>query len=68
MKITNNDDMCVTCTLETPEGKSAFFMGREDHRHWTRSPETQELSNFVRDNAKFHQIFVQCGDAYTRVK
>ncbi len=68
MKVNNEDPIKVELELETPEGRAAFFMGREDHRHWTRSPETQELSNFVRDNNKFSQIVVKCGDSYLRIK
>lgn len=68
MKIHDDGTTAVRVELETPEGIHAFKMGREDHRHWNRSQETCDLSNFVRDNHKYNNIVIQCGDVYTKLK
>ena len=70
MKIINdpNNLNYVTLELETIDGQNTFKVGREDHRHWQRSPETIELSNFVNNNHKFSQIVIKSGDTYARIK
>lgn len=68
MKIKDEDDIKVTLELEQPESYHAFRAGIEDRKQWCRTPETQELSNYIRDNNKFAQIVVQFGDSYQRIK
>lgn len=66
MQIENKDD-CVIAKLETPGGYSAFKMGIDDRRNWTRHPETIELSKLVQDNHRHNNIVIQYGDTFTRL-
>lgn len=68
MKVIDDDNLKVTLELETRDGQYAFYAGKDDHRYWTRSPETSELSKYIQDNRKHAQIVVKCNDSYTRIK
>ncbi|NCP97685.1 hypothetical protein GW796_05520 [archaeon] len=68
MKIDVKNDLMTVIELETAEGQCAFFAGKDDHRHWQRSPETIELSQFCQDNRKSSQLVVKTNDCYTRIK
>lgn len=68
MKIDDTDPHVAIVTLEDPDSLGAFKAGMEDHRQWSRHPETNELARFVNDNRKFSNIVVKSGETYTRVK
>jgi hypothetical protein len=67
MKIQTTDGI-TTCELESDGAYSAFKMGMEDRRQWTRHPETAELNNYVVDKTKSEYIFVKYHDTVTRVR
>lgn len=57
--------------LETHEGQQTFISGNKngnDHRQWTRHPETAEMAQVLQQNQNHHQIYVKCGDVYSQVK
>ena len=68
MKIDDTDPNMAVITLEDPNALGAFKAGIEDHRQWTRHPETNELARFVNDNRKFTNIAVKSGEHYIRLK
>lgn len=68
MKVDETDPLVAIVTLEDPDSLGAFKAGVEDHRQWSRHPETNELARFVNDNRKFSNIVVKSGETYTRVK
>lgn len=68
MKVDETDPLVAIVTLEDPDSLGAFKSGMEDHRQWSRHPETNELARYVNDNRKFSNIVVKSGDTYIRVK
>lgn len=68
MKIIDSDDIKVTLELESPDGFAAFRGGMEDHRQWSRHPETLEMATYINDNHKQAQIVVKYGDSFVRVR
>lgn len=71
MKVTNDSSMTATVELETHAGQQTFISSLRndgDRRYWNKDVETCELAGFVRDNSKFSQIIVKCGDNYSRIK
>lgn len=67
MKISTENGV-TTCELETDGAYSAFKMGMDDRRQWTRHPETMELNNYVVDKSKSEYIYVKYNDCTVRVK
>jgi hypothetical protein len=67
MKVSQEGN-CTMLDLESDGAFSAFRMGLEDRRQWSRHPETTELKNYVIDHAKSEYIAVRYKDAVVRVK
>lgn len=68
MFVDETDPTVAIVTLEQPDSLGAFKAGMDDHRQWSRHPETNELARYIQDNRKFSQICVKSGDGYVRVK
>lgn len=68
MKVTKNEHGMTVIEIETAEGFSAFRMGLEDKRNWSRHPETRELNNYVIDHKGMENIAVKYGDSAINLK
>jgi hypothetical protein len=67
MKITQENGATI-CDLESDGAFSAFRMGQDDHRQWSRHPETQELNNYMSANGKSEHVYVRYEGASVRVR
>lgn len=54
-------------TLSSPEAFSAFRMGMEDRKQWSRHPETAELQDYMNDNGRSQYVVVEYDKSYQRV-
>lgn len=68
MKVDETDPTIAIVTLEDPNALGALKAGMEDHRQWSRHPETNELAQYIQDNRKFTNIAVKTGETYIRIK
>jgi len=70
MKITTDAENgnLVKIELESDAAYYTFKAGVDDRKQWTKHPETCEMSNFLRDNLKFSQVFVGYNDTWLKIK
>ena len=71
MKVTDKGTY-TEIELETHAGQQTFISGAKndasDVRAWQRDAETAEMAKVIASNTHHAQVFVKCGDVYSKVK